>query len=603
MFFDRIWMLFFISTTAAAQSFGFGDTILRELEGVSLQSKSSFDLSILAKQQESFKLSSSSVQLAMRQLLAERGLNPLVALKPVETRDLSGLSLSGIAGPGIWTDFRYHFAGYPVCGVSIRSIEHPSGEVVVVGSIPQIERGMTPQESDWPDLNDTARKVIQSISETQGLSASTARVNQVERCLFNEQGQLEPAWDFVISMDEYQFSAQSNDHRVFAAAPRYFDAVNATVQAYSPNIEFGTLTNFTISTNGDQTLSNPFFVTEVASGSPRVTSSTHTFLYNGATTASSEASAFAYANQHLDFVTSKGYVWQGPKPMAVKVYASIRGNSNNALYTPASGTSAPNIQVGEGDGVLLKNLAFDSDVVSHELGHHVIYQSVTVIAGESLVIHEGLADFITFARTGDDCLGESICPEGTQMRSCQLTSNRCLRSANNTLVYNDATYASFASQPHLQGQLISGWLWDIRKAATIPADTLTSLVLQALTYLPSDASISNLVAAVLYADSVNGATYQSAIIAAANARGLDVATLKIDLANLQSSLKSQAPPAKEPESKKNFLGCAAIAGQHGQEDSRSSNSGMLWLMVALLPILVVQVRAPLLARVRSRRRP
>src|SRR5690606_2594621 len=149
--------------------------------------------------------------------------------------------------------------------------------------------------------------------------------------------------------------------------------------------------------------------------------------------------------------------------------------------------------VGDGDGEKLQNLPKDSDVVSHELGHHVIFQSLTSTKGESLVMHEGLADYFAFARTDDPCLGESICPAGSPV-GCELES-QCLRTADNTYVLNVDT----KSEEHFKSQFISGMLWDLRDNA-VPAQDLDEMVIQATGMLLSNSGYHDLILTLMLAD-------------------------------------------------------------------------------------------------------
>ncbi len=399
----------------------------------------------------------------------------------------------------------------------------------------------------------------------------------------NEQGTLDPVWDFVIDLEGLQFTAWSTPWRIGYANQRFLDA-SATVRAYDPNKVTGTLKDFTITVNGDTTLTNEFFTTSDYSGAARATSATNSFVYSGTSDSHfAEASTFAYVNQQYDFVSGKGYTWQGLKPLTVIVHATIKGSSNNALYTPSDGVSPSNIRVGDGDGTTLQNLPYDADVVSHEFGHHVVYQSITTIAGDSLILHEGLADFFAMSRTGDTCLGESICPTASTL--CQVQS-KCLRTADNTLTYGDAKYLGYGSA-HLQGQLVSGFLWDIRKDNGMPGDTLTSYVLEALPYLPSNADFKSLVAAILYVDQKHSGTYQTVIINAATKRNLSPTSLGIDLANLQASIKassSSAGSSDDSSSKKGgFLGCGTIGSDLGTQQSAAQR---IVLILFALPLLL-----------------
>src|SRR5690606_1420058 len=196
-----------------------------------------------------------------------------------------------------------------------------------------------------------------------------------------------------------------------------------------------------------------------------------------------EVAAYSYAQIHHDFFKSTGFVWYGPKPMEVKVHEQPGGQPNDGWFIPAdsAGADLPTIFVGDGDGSILKNLPRDGDVIGHEFGHHVIYQSLKSTRGQSLILHEGLADFFAFSRTNDACLVESICPKNS---SACWVPNSCLRTADNNIKYQDQTFK--AVQGHLQGQVISGMLWDLRKSNAVPADDVTKLAYKAVSFLEEE---------------------------------------------------------------------------------------------------------------------
>ena len=89
------------------------------------------------------------------------------------------------------------------------------------------------------------------------------------------------------------------------------------------------------------------------------------------------------------------------------------GYDNASRLNSASDGTLPSIKIDDGDGLVLQNLITDGDVVSHELGHHIIFKTLTSTIGESLVLQEGLADAFAFFRTSNACLGESICPKNS----------------------------------------------------------------------------------------------------------------------------------------------------------------------------------------------
>jgi hypothetical protein len=517
------------------------------------------------------------------------GLHPSIGLTSFNEAKFGGGLLLSSDGTQVNSQ-RFDLGGIPICNYAIKVIREQSGKQLVVGTMPRISQAFAVNELDWPDIARASEVAIQELAEAKQLDLNAGTITKAERCYFNLLTGLEPAWDFVASFGPYQYAVQASQFKVLQATPRHLD-VAGVVQAYRPNISFGTLQNVTLEVDTSNTLTNSFFTTAVPSSAQRQSSASKLFNYVGPSVASSEASAFAYANIHYDFVAANGYVWEGPKPLTVNVHASINNTINNALYTPFNGSSGPHIYVGEGDGVVLKNLAFDEDVVSHELGHHVIFKSIQDISGESLVLHEGLADFMTFARTGDACLGESICPQSTTMSSCVITNKRCLRTADNSLKYRDATYESYSSRPHQQGMLISGFLWDLRKNSVIPSATLTKYVMDAIMLLPVDADIKNFMAALYYVDTKNASTYSAGLDQAAQARGLDAKTLEIDLAQLEGEINNSAVDGDENNEKKKdkmktIFGCGTLGSSE-----QDTNSQPLWVLLALLALPIFFVGA------------
>ena len=65
----------------------------------------------------------------------------------------------------------------------------------------------------------------------------------------------------------------------------------------------------------------------------------------------------------------------------------------------------------------MENLNNDGDVVVHELGHHILYPYVSDLTGEAILLHEGTADFISYAVFENEDLGESILVGEPYLRS------------------------------------------------------------------------------------------------------------------------------------------------------------------------------------------
>ena len=135
--------------------------------------------------------------------------------------------------------------------------------------------------------------------------------------------------------------------------------------------------------------------------------------------------------------------------------------------------------------------------MSHEFSHHVIYKTLTSTSGESLILHEGLADGFVFMRTGNACLGESICPKGSG--AC-IFEGQCLRSGEINLKYQDDNWNAWSRQGHLRGQLISGFVWDLYKGEKLAKDSVSALVFKAISYFRADSGLRDFVLAMFTAD-------------------------------------------------------------------------------------------------------
>lgn len=134
-------------------------------------------------------------------------------------------------------------------------------------------------------------------------------------------------------------------------------------------------------------------------------------------------------------------------------------------------------------------------MIFHEFGHHVIFRSIKTTSGESLVLHEGLADFLAYAKTGNNCLGESICPIDSPL-NCAVKA-QCLRTAENSFIYGGATTPR---EPHLKSQFISGMLWDIHEDDGVPLFDLSKIVIKSIEYLTYNSGYRHLIVALIHAD-------------------------------------------------------------------------------------------------------
>jgi hypothetical protein len=596
-----------LSRLSFGQSLNFNRQILKDLEDGPFALPIAVDLQPLSLGSlNGFGLEGTEAQIA--QALQSLGMHPHMSIKTRSRLQYSPMGLGGDEPQAEITQYDFHAGDTPLCRSSFKTVRQSNGAMLMVGDIPDVAAVMPLALAGWPDADTSFERSIEELKSREEFRGFNVEIKYKTRCYFVAQGQLEPVWNFVIASSGLQYDLYASDQKLVAVYPRYFDAT-ATIQAYDPNSS-GSLSNFSVSVSDGGYLTNDYFKSDIASaGESRWHSSSNMFTYPGSLSANfAEASTFAYVNRQLDFAVTSGYKWSGPTPIKVQVRATIGNTVNNALYTPSSdGVTPPMIQVGQGDNVVLQKLEFDSDVVSHEFGHHVVYQSIYSITSgsDALVLHEGLADFQAFARSQDACLGESICPSGTSMSSCKMNSNKCLRSGETTMKYGDATWNAYASSAHIRGQLISGYLWDMRKSGKIPSDTLNKYVFEAIKYLPAAATIKNFVASMLYTAKLNGGTYSSVVEAAGDGRGLSASTLGIDTSNLETTAKagtdSGSSSSDSSDSKKSgFFGCATI-GAGANQDEMQSQSMMLLLLILLAPLVPLRL-LPKLHAVRTNRR-
>jgi hypothetical protein len=156
---------------------------------------------------------------------------------------------------------------------------------------------------------------------------------------------------------------------------------------------------------------------------------------------------YFYAMRSFQWLWEKFGLDPDPTKNFVSIYVggSINGRYDNAMYLPSDSGSAVLIAQNE----KLENLARDRDVVSHELAHHIIYRGIKSSAGESGVLHEGTADYLTYAQSLDPYLAESIVPGAPYLRTALMVGE------------NPSEKLSSKMTNHAKGQYWSALLWDL----------------------------------------------------------------------------------------------------------------------------------------------
>ena len=180
------------------------------------------------------------------------------------------------------------------------------------------------------------------------------------------------------------------------------------------------------------------------------------------------------------------------------------GEFNNAFYDPFYQL----FEFGNGDGVVLANVGTDSDVASHEMGHHffeTLVEPLAFFTGDPvLAMHEGFADAVAALWNGDPNMGESVVP-----------GQPYLRTLANSAIYPD----DVAPDPHETGLIYGGMLWSLQQS--LGASELEEILMAGLPFLPAQPDPWDFPAALVSGDqALNGGVNVPTLNAAASARGL-----------------------------------------------------------------------------------
>ena len=498
--------------------------------------------------------------------LRDEGLHPFIEFR-TQGRDLGLAKGSGELGQTI----EFWLAGKRIYGFGIKAVPLPSTDqnISLAGNIPALDQGSAELAlqslADWPDKEASLAVARDNLQPGSGREDDNGNLiaSVSEPVFFATGANLVPAWRFELTVGSMPYEAISDGHEIFRFSPRFFDATQASANIYSASKTAGTLKNVYFSiTDGQNNLQNNYFTTAMAYPTQtRGTVLVGKFDFPADTAQFREANLFGHASEHLDYLLAQGYKWTSSNPITVRVSECLEDTCNckagstcsdksNAYYAPMdSQYKTPSIRVAEGDGLSLKDLHFDSGVVSHELGHHVVFSAITTYSKntEALQLHEGLADFFVMMRSGSPCLGSGICPSGA-LSICY--TNQCLRTAENDLLYGSAEF--LAGADHQKGQLISGLLWDI-KLSGVDSGDLVKIVLGAIDLLPQAANFGDFANAIQNSDRILfNSTHQGTIEQKILGRRLNES-----LASAGAGLPADSTTKRK--SSGNLFGCTVMA--------------------------------------------
>lgn len=267
--------------------------------------------------------------------------------------------------------------------------------------------------------------------------------------------------------------------------------------------------NVVIFDNPGNELTNSRFVVRPydGDGSQIKANSSKEFAYSDVnSSAARQIHAFSFANRMFDWYESLGVdLSQENIKIFSGGYVEIPGQPKNydqAAYYPTEKA----ILIGKGSGQGFKNMGLDIDVVAHEVGHFIVFKGINEISldndeanqDHTPAIHEGLADFFTFAATGDSCLAESICVAGSGF----CVTDQCLRVGEDIGFTFGSLFYNQQPSFHGKGQLVSAILWSARKKQD-KADFFAydQVILNALDYVPNgNVSYGDLMVGIMASD-------------------------------------------------------------------------------------------------------
>jgi hypothetical protein len=531
----------------------------------------------------SFRRGEVSIDEAISGLLRDRVVHPLLGIKG--SRDMPRARLSrGKAS----REFAFSVGGVPLCGDRVvRAHEMRDGKTILVGEVPSFEPAEPKDARDWPALGEAESVVMDLLSE-KGFGeyvAASWRVPSAKRCVEPTADGQREAWELVVTAGGWNWRAIADDREVYLLEKRWF---GVTGRVYEENEKDDATALVTL----DQTTSPLTNARVRVSGSGYDASdfTGSSYDYSMSDKRFEMTTSFYHADRHIDYLIARGFDWD-TKAITVKLFDSTFNKSpDNAMYQPPSSSSGtPIIYVGNGSGTVLANLTTDSDVVSHEIGHHIIYQTLTKISGESLVVHEGLSDFFTNARSGDPCLAESICVE-TTARACMI-KNQCLRTADQTFKLSTD---GIKDDEHLKGQVVSGLMWDLRgDTYGVPTDTLMDITMEAVSLLGPSSGYHDLIQLLVWADKeVADGAYGCDITTAAKARGFPMTG--IDCKNPSTAItgtkESTSGSSKSSSSTDGGWLCGTIGGV-SPNSNRGAAQAVLLMSLLALPVFASLRRA------------
>lgn len=294
-----------------------------------------------------------------------------------------------------------------------------------------------------------------------------------------------------------------------------------------------------------------------------------------------------------------------PIPSTNRCGADTTPDNAQYLWSGNSGLSGPEILIGYGGvgvensdcGYRLRELGKDMDVVMHEFGHHVVYRGLSNQKSQSVSMHEGMADYFTYAISGNNLLAENSYPGFRALRQGNIAAGVSFKNFKPKQGGGYASVMDYLTAPHLVGEFWSGILWEIRtkmgKDSTNAAYKFDKIVWDSIDLLRSDAGLYE--GMVAYSESAKRYAQRFGDDAAGLQKIIQDAFVKYGFADYSSSgefqvvaeLVNSVSTATEPVtkvSKTRRWGCGDVAGLSSENTRSAQASGSILVLLALLAL-------------------
>lgn len=389
------------------------------------------------------------------------------------------------SGDSVHEHWEFSFGGYPLHQMYVRLHFHRNQLTMLRAVLPSYR--LVREEVD---------QFVFTRPEDLGYERQPGEQRVTKKVLANSGGMLAPAWwiktrnSDTDGISDLLIDAQSG--AILSGSEERMFPLTQPARVFDKGPGDGRLRETELADlNGAGSLSGRHFsVFAPDEQSPRVVADGSLLSYDPA----SAADAVSFDQVQAYYTAAKGMAWFHERlgvelpltSIPVRVNDLVRGSPANALYVqPPFG---PEIKIGKGNNVI-HNLARETDVLLHELAHHVIFQFITHDDGESAVLHEGFADYFAYAINGDPYLGETVLAGKPYLRTGILPPEERYDTLDPT------------AGKHRAGQIWSAVLWEIHEHLRLETGAgAEKLIYSALPYIGQAGGFRDALLALLNAD-------------------------------------------------------------------------------------------------------